>query len=151
MNAHVFAYGTLLYPDVMEAVTGAQFASEEALLKGFARYQLRGRVYPGVVEAPGSATGGRLYRDVGALALELLDRFEGSLYERRAVQVTRADGTRVEAQAYVVPARHRFHLAPQPWDPARFEREHLTPYVAACRAFQRENAAAARAAVARRS
>ena len=49
---HVFTYGTLEIPEVMEAVIGKSLASAEAWAKGFAKFLLKGRIYPGMTARP---------------------------------------------------------------------------------------------------
>ena len=49
----VFAYGTLIFPEVVEIVVGRRPPKWDALLPGYRRARLDGRVYPGIVEEPG--------------------------------------------------------------------------------------------------
>lgn len=128
----LFAYGTLIHPDVMHAVTGRRLASRPASLTGFRRVRVRGERYPGIVPDAGSRTEGRLYEGLDEGLLEQLDAFEGDLYERRAVAVRSTDGA-VWAVTYVVPRCNRARLEPGPWDEARFLREDLPGFVARCR------------------
>ena len=130
------AYGTLEIPSVMEAVTGRRFGPTRATVSGFARVLVRGEPYPGLVTDPAASTSGVLYGSIDARSLELLDRFEGDLYERRLLHVRRAEGGHLSAYAYVVPAHHRHALGSEPWDRARFVSEHLAGYLAHCRAFR---------------
>ena len=139
MNERVFTYGTLLLPDVMQAVTGQSFPSEEAVLYDYIRFQVRDKVYPGIIPARGARVTGRLYSGTDPLALLLLDRFEGDLYERRVVQVITATGTSLDAYAYVIAPMHRRSLSTQAWSVSRFVRLHAPAYRRACRQFyQRE-------------
>lgn len=133
MTAHVFTYGTLLLAEVMEAVTGERFASVPARLDGHERVCVRDAVYPGARAAPGASIDGILWLDVGEDALVRLDRFEGEMYERRAVSVATAGGARA-AQVYVVGAAHEDLLVATPWDLDEFRRRHLETYLARCRA-----------------
>ncbi|MEW6269813.1 MAG: gamma-glutamylcyclotransferase family protein [Thermodesulfobacteriota bacterium] len=132
--AAIFTYGTLTFPDVMQAVTGRTFASLPATLAGYACRAVRGAVYPGAVQHAGATTDGVLWQGVDETSLARLDRFEGELYERREVTVVARDGARHAAQVYVVRAAHASRLAPEPWDRERFAREHLAAYLSRCRA-----------------
>jgi hypothetical protein len=146
----VFAYGTLLQPAVLRAVTGRAFALRPARLPGFARYRLHGEVFPAIVAEPGAITAGALLEGVGPTVLAELDRYEGELYRRCAVVVERGVvpveragammgmGERVGAQVYVLAPAHRHRLAPAAWEPERFAAEQLGPYLARC---QRRRAA----------
>jgi gamma-glutamylcyclotransferase (GGCT)/AIG2-like uncharacterized protein YtfP len=129
----LFAYGTLELPELMEALAGFRPDSIDAVLEGYARFLLRGRSYPGIVEAVGAQTEGRLYHALDAAALTRLDRFEGPLYERRIIQVRPAAGHGVPAHVYVLRREHRALLTTRPWERARFAREHLDAYLTHCR------------------
>ncbi len=130
MTDAVFAYGTLQIPDVMQAVTGRSFPQHEAILEGFARFLVRGQVYPGIIEQQSSTTDGVLYRGVDAESLARLDEFEGPLYARRRVRVLRRDGVTQEALTYVIPEARRHVLSTEPWDRQEFIAQHLSRWVA---------------------
>ena len=132
MSAHVFTYGTLLLAEVMEAVAGGRHASVPARLDGWERVCVRGAVYPGARAAASASIDGVLWLDLGDDALTRLDRFEGEMYQRRAVRVATADGAR-SAQVYVVPPAYAHLLDDAPWDVERFRREHLARYLEHCR------------------
>ncbi len=141
MASNVFTYGTLVIPEVIEAVTGRLFPHRRAVLGGFSRYRVRGQVFPAITPDPEGSTRGVLYREVGSDSLKLLDRFEADLYHRRRVQVTVADTARaedreVEAWAYILAPGQQAQLTGEPWDPAEFSTRHLATYLAACRAFR---------------
>ena len=51
---NVFAYGSLMIPSVMHAVTGRWFTHTEAVLEGYARYGIDGESYPGIVPQEGA-------------------------------------------------------------------------------------------------
>jgi hypothetical protein len=122
---------------VLEALTGRRFASEPAVLDGFARFLLRGRSFPGAVPRPGASTPGRLYHDLDPSSLALLDDFEGDLYRRRRVAVRIAAGPAREAFAYLLADGSAALLSSRPWERERFEAEDLHGYLERCRAFRR--------------
>jgi gamma-glutamylcyclotransferase (GGCT)/AIG2-like uncharacterized protein YtfP len=134
---HLFTYGTLVFPEVMEAVTGRRFESRTAVLRGYRRRMLQGRVYPGIRPAAADATEGRVYLEIDAAALACLDDFEGDEYERRRVEVGVQGGTLV-AEAYVVRGSASGLLTEVLWDPGRFTASQLRPYVERCRRFRSE-------------
>jgi gamma-glutamylcyclotransferase (GGCT)/AIG2-like uncharacterized protein YtfP len=128
-NQRVFVYGTLLFPAVLRAVTGAEFPRRAARLEGFARYGLRGEVVPALVADPSASTEGALLEAVGQAALDALDRFEGALYQRRGVVVTVASRP-LGAQTYALALAQRARLTREPWDPARFAAQDLAAFLA---------------------
>jgi gamma-glutamylcyclotransferase (GGCT)/AIG2-like uncharacterized protein YtfP len=125
----VFTYGSLQFPSVIGAVVGRVPARVPAVLEGFARFRVRGASYPGIVARAGARTAGTLWRGLDLDALAALDRFEGALYERRRLPVRTRAGATVVAHVYVVRDARRDVLGPEPWDEARFEREHLARFL----------------------
>jgi hypothetical protein len=78
-----------------------------------------------------------LYGGLDARAFALLDRFEGTLYERRELPVRGAQGAIVAAQVYVIPESSRHLLGRLPWDRDRFAAHHLAEWVALCEQLRR--------------
>ncbi len=117
--ADVFAYGTLLFPEVMLAVTRTRFLAQPAMLRGYARRRVRGASYPGLRCEPGAVTEGRLYRAVDPAALDRLDAFEGNLYARERVLVE-LDASLLEAITYLIRPAFLHRLSEESWDPAAF-------------------------------
>lgn len=129
----LFCYGSLEFEKVMQAVTGRSFAGEPATLDDHARYRVRDADYPGLVPEPGASTEGTLFRDLDADTFATLDRFEGPLYERRALLVrVRAGGWRT-AQVYVVREAQRHALTREPWDSQAFARDRLEAFLSRLR------------------
>ena len=54
MSDALFTYGTLQFPEVMEAVTGLALPWVEAEATGFAQFRFRDRIYPGMVAREGA-------------------------------------------------------------------------------------------------
>jgi len=120
---NLFAYGTLQVPLVMERVVGCRVAPPEpAVLENYRRFLLRGKTYPGIVESPGDAVRGVLFRRLGPDPVRRLDAFEDPVYERRTVRVL-AGAEAVAADAYVIPAGSRHLLDTVDWSLEGF-REH---------------------------
>ena len=76
MSTAIFTYGSLLFTEIMQAVTGKHFPSQSAILREYARYGVRGANYPGIVPAPGVSVEGQLYQDVDPAAVKHLDFFK---------------------------------------------------------------------------
>jgi gamma-glutamylcyclotransferase (GGCT)/AIG2-like uncharacterized protein YtfP len=113
---HVFTYGTLIFPEVWQAVVGRPFATIAGRVSGFALYRVRDAVFPGMVATTtGETVPGVVYLDVDQEALARLDQFEDEIYRRETVPVTCDDGHLREADTYVVPPEHRPALTEEPW------------------------------------
>lgn len=99
---HLFAYGTLMCPDIMTEVSSLQRSATFATLCGYRRLRVKGEDYPALVPDTAGLVTGVIYRDITEAAWTLLDRFEGEMYARVGAQVELADGTIAAAQTYVI-------------------------------------------------
>lgn len=124
----LFAYGTLQIPEVLQAVIGGERRGTPALLSGFRRFCVPGKPYPAIVAEPGAAVPGLLYAGLSAAELELLDYYEGELYERRQLTVAVPSGELL-AESYVLRQEHAALIAGVAWDLGEFERVHLASYL----------------------
>ena len=140
--ARLFAYGTLMLPEVMEIVAGPGRSALPAVLAGHRRRRLHGEVFPALVPDAGESVAGVLWDGLDAAALARLDRFEGPLYERTVRRVTLASGEEREACVYVLRPERRELASPEAWDEADFRARHLAAFLAACRAFAQEDGSA---------
>jgi gamma-glutamylcyclotransferase (GGCT)/AIG2-like uncharacterized protein YtfP len=127
---HLYAYGTLQVGAIFAQIVGRAIEGQPATLTGYACYRISDRVYPAIVEAPGSEVQGVVYLGLTAEELERLDVYEGHLYERREVRVRQEDGSLL-VETYVLCPEHRHRLSSEAWDRERFERLHLASYLAA--------------------
>lgn len=120
---HIFTYGSLMFPAVWQRVVRGAYRSAPAMLPGFARYEVTGETYPGMVRQAGSAVNGVLYFDVDAADVLTLDVFEGSEYRREEVMVSVEADCNVVASTYVFIAAGR--LSRHDWDPQAFRMAHF--------------------------
>lgn len=133
--AHLFAYGTLMFPQVWNLLTGGTHLHRPALLKGFVRRRARGEVYPVMFPGDEEVTG-TVYFDLLDDEMARLDAFEGTLYLRRTVQPLCDAAEPVIAQAYLLRPEFR-DRAEGPWDPEWFMREGLRPFLRKYEGFRR--------------
>jgi gamma-glutamylcyclotransferase (GGCT)/AIG2-like uncharacterized protein YtfP len=113
---HIFTYGTLMFPEVWRAVAGREFPSIAGSVREFAAYRVRDAVYPGIVASGVRETvRGVLYFDVSEAAVARLDRFEDDFYVRQTLAIACDDGVKRQADAFIVPAKHRDVLTDEPW------------------------------------
>ena len=135
MSDALFTYGTLQFPEVMEAVTGLALPWVAAEAPGFAQFRFRDRIYPGMVAREGALTQGRVYSSMSHQIWELLDRFEDPVYRRELLEVYRSDGSKITAHAYVLPVAQQHLLSSELWRMDWFSDVHLDGYVSRCRVF----------------
>jgi gamma-glutamylcyclotransferase (GGCT)/AIG2-like uncharacterized protein YtfP len=122
---NLFTYGSLMFPEVWERVTGLCGAGQPASLADHAARRIRGQTYPALVTGVGESTEGVLYADVTPEAVARLDAFEGPFYERVMVGVSLGDGAATRAWVYRAALPDDPDILAECWDPERFQREHL--------------------------
>lgn len=132
----VFTYGTLMIPDVLTALTGRSFPFVSAILENYVRLTVQDRPYPGIMGKIGTYTDGRLYRGVDRQSIEILDRFEGTLYARHTRLLRIADHQDQYGEVYIVKKEYEPTLSVQPWDLQCFKDEWLEAYLRSCEEFR---------------
>ena len=126
---NIFTYGSLMFPEVWERVTGLTGRGTPARLADHAARRIRGQSYPALVAAPGEVTAGILYQNVPPDAVTRLDDFEGAFYDRIRVGVEVADGAATSAWVYRAARQDDPDILPAPWQAGCFEREHLPRFL----------------------
>lgn len=121
----LFVYGTLQFDAVLEALLGRIPTSTSASAPEWRAAALEGRVYPGLVAAPGATAVGLLLTDLTEREWGLLDAFEDDRYDLREVVLSTGEC----GLAYIWPGGE---VLPQSWDPAEFKELHLPAYAARC-------------------
>lgn len=127
--AALFAYGSLMFPEVWEKVVTGRYEQACGMVKEHARYRVRDMTYPGMIAQPGASVEGVVYFDISDADMAVLDAFEGEAYRRLKVTVELSDGRQIEAQTYLF--CEPSELSEQRWEPERFEmRRFLQAYCA---------------------
>jgi gamma-glutamylcyclotransferase (GGCT)/AIG2-like uncharacterized protein YtfP len=119
---NLFAYGTLMEPDIMRRVALELPCSEPGTLRDHERRALRGRPYPGLRPRLGGSVDGIVYYDVSRSAWERLDHFEGEMYVRIGVAVLVRTGGTVSTWTYRIAAPYEGELEDADWSYADFAR-----------------------------
>lgn len=127
--SEVFVYGTLIFPQVMEAVTGKVHKGQTAKLHNFAAYKVVGDVYPGIWHLEGVSTDGILYQGISKDELAKLDLYEGEEYNRELLEVETEDGNTHRAWVYTYRPAYRHMLSELPWSAEHFNESELDAYV----------------------
>lgn len=119
----LFVYGTLLFGEIVAGLIGRRPASVGAVVPGWRAARLPGRVYPGLVPAPGRYAAGLLLSGLSAAEWAVFDAFEGEEYLLGRI-ATAAGGV---ALTYVL--RDESDVAATDWNRSWFEVTHLARYV----------------------
>ncbi|MEE4361816.1 MAG: gamma-glutamylcyclotransferase family protein [Pseudomonadales bacterium] len=121
----LFAYGTLMCPELLRALTGLRRAPFPARLEGYRRRCMVRTSYPGIAPCAGEGVEGVLYRALPRTALGILDAFEGAEYRRRILTVD-LDGAGVSpALCYVLRPHALRCMRAEPWSLAHFRERSL--------------------------
>jgi gamma-glutamylcyclotransferase (GGCT)/AIG2-like uncharacterized protein YtfP len=97
---HLFVYGSLLFAELVEKLTGAKFRSVPAVLPDFRRFAVKGCDYPAIIPENNTKTEGRLILNVDDESMKILAFFEGGDYIKKGVEVL-AGSKKYEAIAFV--------------------------------------------------
>lgn len=138
MNTSLFTYGTLAFPDIMQAVTGKHFPPIPGIVEEHAAYLLKGRVYPGLRPEAGRNTSGIIYSNIDEDSMRILDWFEDCCYRRSPIMVTLHDGSRRSAEVYFLSPSHYRLLTATRWDPKQFRAQSFAGYRSRCRRYHRQ-------------
>ncbi len=125
----LFAYGTLLAPELLHSVIGRRIEGAPAVLDDYVCRRVRRAAYPAITKLAGASTRGNLYRGIDKLGWQRLDDFESSLYERQLVEATQLDGSPMTAYTYVIADPHKERLTDEAWNFEDFRRLHLQRYL----------------------
>ncbi len=129
MSKSLFTYGTLEIPQVVQIITGQILIGAPARIEGYARYQLEGQAYPGIIQEAGASITGTLYLDLDNMLIARIDEYEDTCYERRRLQVITENGMTLAAQAYVVPEESRDLLSCRRWNREDFIHKELDAFL----------------------
>jgi len=108
--------------DIMEEISGCRLTSAPGILRGCRRRSVKGERYPALVLTGEGFVEGVVYRNLPLSAWERLDRFEGEMYIRQAVQIELKDGTVLPAETYAARPEFLDHLEESEWAFADFLR-----------------------------
>jgi gamma-glutamylcyclotransferase (GGCT)/AIG2-like uncharacterized protein YtfP len=114
----LFVYGTLQFDAVLSGLIGRVPEGTSAIANGWRAAALEGRVYPGLVLAPGSAAAGLLLTDLSQREWGILDAFEDDRYDLRKLCLTSG----APGWGYVRPGGE---VRDEDWDAEHFVTRHL--------------------------
>jgi len=120
----LFVYGTLTFPEIVQALTGKHFRSEAAVLEGYSVRKLADWPYPGLVPSAGEVTHGLVLYDVDEASFQIIEAWEANGYQPEQVTVAVGDKP-VEASTY----RWLREVEPEIWDRGFFKERFLKDYV----------------------
>ncbi len=134
---HIFTYGSLMFEQVWNQVVSGTYKRYPATVSGFVRRALLHEHYPALLPGPvNTKVDGVLYVNLDEEDVSRLDEFEGSIYERRSVQVM-TENNIFTAEAYVLKDSYRHIASDQNWDPEKFENDGIHRFLGTYFGFDR--------------
>ena len=125
---NLFAYGTLMWPEVLESVMGRWLKGEEAVLTGYTRLRVKDQHYPVMIQSLEDSVEGILYTGLTEQEFQCLDVFEGVEYDRLIVEFGE-----IRAQVYVLSNDWKHIATSEPWHPEQLKPEHLARFCSECK------------------
>lgn len=123
----LFVYGTLLFPEIIEKLSGKNFETVPAFIRGFIRKRIVGCDYPVVIQNLNSEVKGLLVRNVDEQSMQLLTFYEGDEYEKMETDVW-IENEKTTAFVFVWKNNSK-DLEENDWDENEFRQKHLKAYL----------------------
>lgn len=124
---HIFVYGTLQSPEIVEKLTGKKFNTYPAVLPGYKLYCVKDSDYPAIIKRENRETKGLLIENLDDLSINIISFYEGDEYETHEVTVL-VDEKPVQALAFVW-IKETELLEDKEWIFQRFKKENLEYYL----------------------
>lgn len=138
-NLHtVFVYGSLMADEVLHILLKRTPQSSDAVLNGYQRLSIKGRVYPAIIPVDSKKVSGKILSGIKDSEMNLLDAFEDVEYKRIIVEVSLMDSLeKLLVYAYVW-ANEKDPDLYGDWDFEEWKRDHLEDYIEMVKEFMEE-------------
>lgn len=127
----LFVYGTLLFPEILDALLSRVPHYLDATLPAYRRFSIHDgpyvRPYPAILPEPKALVKGILLLELSKEEGQILDAYEGEDYTKTTCVVT-CGSELVDAHVYVWRADQRGQLRGN-WDPGNFQSNYLNAYL----------------------
>jgi gamma-glutamylcyclotransferase (GGCT)/AIG2-like uncharacterized protein YtfP len=130
MNNSLFVYGTLMVPEIKEALLQRKVKTKDAILEGFSAnciiYGQYVTEYPFLKPGAGKTVKGKIIYPLSGMDLSLIKYYEGSEYILANVSVI-VDGKEMDVPTFMCKKKDRVEYGPL-WEYDKFVCEHLVNY-----------------------
>ncbi|KAL6985071.1 AIG2-like protein D [Sarracenia purpurea var. burkii] len=134
----VFVYGSLLADEVVRVLLKRVPDSSPAVLTGFHRFTIKGRVYPAILPVDNKKVIGKVLSGITTPELDILDTFEDVEYERHSVEVSLMDSSqKLQSHAYVWANSNDPNLYGD-WDFEEWKAAHMNDFIKVTMEFMEE-------------
>ncbi|KAL0553222.1 hypothetical protein IC582_007111 [Cucumis melo] len=138
-NLHsVFVYGSLMADEVLRILLKRTPQSSDAVLNGYQRLSVKGRLYPAIIPVTSKKVSGKIISGIKDSEMYLLDAYEDFEYKRITVEVSLMDSLeKLLVYAYVWGNEKDPNLYGE-WDFEEWRRDHLEAYIEMVKEFMEE-------------
>lgn len=106
-----------MLPNLREHLLHKKTDQVPALAKGYRRFKVKGRTYPGLIAGANHEVRGVLIYPLGSDDLEKLDEYEGLEYTRETIDVLNEKLNELEqVQVYLYRKTYSHNITDQNWD-----------------------------------
>jgi len=120
---NIFVYGSLMFPEIVKAITNKEFEMIDFKLLGYKRYWLKDRNYPALVDDENSFVLWKMILNVDEKSLKLLDYFEWDEYFKKELEI---DNKRFIVYLW---KKELYDFLNWDWDEKEFKEKYLEKYV----------------------
>ena len=124
---NLFVYGSLLFPEIVNELTGSNFQSKPAILKDYTRVLVHGADYPAIIKEKKTEVEGMILFNVDSAALNIISFYEGGDYDKVLVTVNE-NGYKIPALTFVWRSEIDY-LSDESWSMEHFKKESLDYYL----------------------
>lgn len=126
----LFVYGTLMFPDIVKALTGNNYTNKKAILENYSVKSVKNMPYPGLIADDGKIVEGFVLLDVDDKTFNLIKDWEDSREYVEVIVNVIVDGKQLQAKtfAYISP-NSITQITNDDWDRDSFETDSLEDYV----------------------
>ena len=127
---HLFVYGCLMFPEILEALIGKKYTLKGAVLQGYQRVKVQtddSIAYPVIVPETSGSVEGSLVRNVHPISMKEIDDFEEIeklVYLKQEITVRLSHEENLVALTYVRGPGTKQDLT-QLWNPDEFRKKDL--------------------------
>lgn len=135
---NVFVYGSLMAEEVVRVLLHRVPQSSPAILNGYHRFSIKGRVYPAILPVEVKKVTGKVLLGITVPELDILDTFEDVEYERTTVEVSLMNTSdKLQAETYVWVERNDPTLYGD-WNFEEWKEVHMNDFIKMTIGFREE-------------
>ncbi|MCB0687557.1 MAG: gamma-glutamylcyclotransferase [Saprospiraceae bacterium] len=139
-DGSLFTYGTLMVPEIISSLLKRPLEGEPVTLLRYRRGLIRHERYPGILPSEKHSVSGVLYRNISSHEFQILNDYEGDLYQLEVVDVSHENRQQQErAFSYVLKMEFSRLLTEVEWSLDHFILHDLDSFLTGYQGFQNKD------------